>query len=53
MTPYDAKGMRNAALAGADPVVFFESQRVYDYGEMFEEAGVPEGYYESNWASHQ
>lgn len=45
-TPYDAKGMMNAALAGTDPVVFFESQRTYDYGEMFEEAGVPEGYYE-------
>ena len=46
VTPYDAKGMMNAALAGTDPVVFFESQKVYDYGEMFEEAGVPEGYYE-------
>jgi pyruvate/2-oxoglutarate/acetoin dehydrogenase E1 component len=46
VTPYDAKGMMNAALAGTDPVVFFESQKVYDYGEMFVEAGVPEGYYE-------
>jgi 2-oxoisovalerate dehydrogenase E1 component len=46
VTPYDAKGMMNAALAGADPVVFFESQKVYDFGEMFVEAGVPEGYYE-------
>jgi len=46
VTPYDAKGMMNAALAGTDPVVFFESQKIYDYGEMFEEAGVPEGYYE-------
>ena len=46
MTPYDAKGMMNAALAGTDPVVFFESQKVYDYGEMFVEEGVPEGYYE-------
>jgi len=46
VTPYDAKGMMNAALAGADPVVFFESQKVYDYGEMFAEGGVPEGYYE-------
>ena len=27
-------------------MVFFESQKVYDYGEMFESAGVPEGYYE-------
>jgi 2-oxoisovalerate dehydrogenase E1 component len=46
VTPYDAKGMMNAALAGTDPVIFFESQRCYDYGEMFQEAGVPEGYYE-------
>ena len=46
VTPYDAKGMMNAALAGTDPVVFFESQKVYDYGEMFVEEGVPEGYYE-------
>lgn len=44
-TPYDAKGMLNAALNGSDPVVFFESQRLYDIGEMFE-AEVPAGYYE-------
>jgi hypothetical protein len=36
----------NAALAGTDPVVFFESQKIYDFGEMFVESGVPEGYYE-------
>jgi 2-oxoisovalerate dehydrogenase E1 component len=46
VTPYDAKGMMNAALAGTDPVVFFESQKIYDYGEAFVEEGVPEGYYE-------
>jgi 2-oxoisovalerate dehydrogenase E1 component len=46
VTPYDAKGMMNAALAGSDPVIFFESQKIYDYGEMFVEQGVPEGYYE-------
>lgn len=45
VTPYDAKGMMNAALVGSDPVVFFESQRLYDIGEMFEPE-VPEGYYE-------
>lgn len=50
VTPYDAKGMMNAALAGSDPVVFFESQKVYDYGEMFVESGVPEGYYEIDLA---
>ena len=46
VTPYDAKGMMNTALAGTDPVVFFESQKVYDVGEMFVQEGVPEGYYE-------
>ena len=45
-TPYDAKGLMNAALAGTDPVVFFESQKIYDVGEQFRESGVPEGYYE-------
>ncbi|NLX77302.1 MAG: dehydrogenase [Clostridiaceae bacterium] len=45
-TPYDAKGLLNSALSGTDPVVFFESQRIYDIGEMFHEGGVPEGYYE-------
>jgi 2-oxoisovalerate dehydrogenase E1 component len=46
VTPHDAKGMLNTALAGTDPVVFFESQKIYDMGEMFEPGGVPEGYYE-------
>ena len=46
VTPYDAKGLLNAALAGTDPVIFFESQRIYDIAEMFHEGGVPEGYYE-------
>lgn len=45
-TPYDAKGLMNTALAGTDPVVFFESQRIYDVGEQFRKEGVPEGYYE-------
>ncbi len=45
VTPYDAKGMMNTALAGTDPVVFFESQRLYDIGELFE-TEVPEAYYE-------
>ncbi|MDD4494197.1 MAG: thiamine pyrophosphate-dependent enzyme, partial [Eubacteriales bacterium] len=45
-TPYDAKGLMNTALVGTDPVIFFESQRIYDIGEMFHEEGVPEGYYE-------
>jgi 2-oxoisovalerate dehydrogenase E1 component len=45
-TPYDAKGLMNSALQGTDPVIFFESQRIYDIGEMFHASGVPEGYYE-------
>lgn len=45
-TPYDAKGLMNAALQGSDPVVYFESQRIYDIGEQFHKGGVPEGYYE-------
>ncbi len=45
-TPYDAKGMMNMALRGTDPVLFFESQKLYDVGEMFAEEGVPKEYYE-------
>ena len=45
-TPYDAKGLMNQALNGTDPVVFFESQRIYDKGEEFHEGGVPTTYYE-------
>ena len=45
-TPYDAKGMLNLALRGTDPVIFFESQLLYDMNEQFEKNGVPEGYYE-------
>lgn len=46
VSPYDAKGLMNSALQGTDPVVFFESQRLYDIGEQFHQGGVPEGYYE-------
>ncbi len=45
-TPYDAKGLMNAALRGTDPVIFFESQRIYDIGEKFHDGGVPADYYE-------
>jgi 2-oxoisovalerate dehydrogenase E1 component len=45
-TPYDAKGMLNTALRGTDPVVFFESQRLYDIGRAVREGSVPAGYYE-------
>ncbi|ASB48034.1 alpha-ketoacid dehydrogenase subunit alpha/beta [Alkalitalea saponilacus] len=45
-TPYDAKGLMNTALQGTDPVIYFESQRLYDIGEQFHEEGVPAGYYE-------
>lgn len=46
VTPYDTKGLLNAALNGTDPVIFFESQKLYDKGEMFHEGGVPTEYYE-------
>lgn len=46
VTPYDAKGIMNKALSECDPVIFFESQKIYDYPELFNEEGVPEGYYE-------
>lgn len=46
VSPYDAKGLMNSALQGTDPVIFFESQRLYDIGEQFHKGGVPEGYYE-------
>ena len=45
-TPYDAKGLMATALSGTDPVVFFESQRIYDVGEQFHQGGVPAEYYE-------
>ena len=45
-TPYDAKGLMYSALIGTDPVVFFESQRIYDQPEQFVEGGVPVGRYE-------
>lgn len=45
-TPYDAKGMLNLALHGTDPVVFFESQRLYSEPEILVEGGVPVDYYE-------
>ena len=44
-TPYDAKGLMGTALSSEDPVVFFESQRLYDTPELFHAGGVPEGYY--------
>lgn len=44
-TPYDAKGMLNYALSRTDPVIYFESQLLYDKGEEFEKE-VPVGYYE-------
>jgi len=45
-TPYDAKGLMYSALLGSDPVVFFESQRIYDQPEMFVPGGVPAEAYE-------
>jgi len=45
-TPYEAKGLMYKALEGTDPVVFFESQRLYDVGEQFQPGGVPLERYE-------
>jgi 2-oxoisovalerate dehydrogenase E1 component len=44
-TPYDAKGLLASALSSEDPVVFFESQRLYDTVEQFRSSGVPTDYY--------
>ena len=43
-TPYDAKGLMTSALSGSDPVVFFESQRLYGITEWFQKE-VPAGTY--------
>ena len=43
-TPYDARGLMTAALNGTDPVLFFESQRLYNRGEEFRE--IPREAYE-------
>lgn len=45
VSPYDAKGLMASALSGDDPVIFFESQRLYDMAEMFHPGGVPTEYY--------
>lgn len=45
-TPYDAKGLLTSALVGTDPVIFFESQRIYDMTEWFHPGGVPTESYE-------
>ena len=44
-TPYDAKGLLISCIEDNDPVIFFESQRLYDIGELFEKE-VPADYYE-------
>lgn len=45
VTPYDAKGILHTALNGTDPLVYFESQRLYQNGEEFAK-DVPAGFYE-------
>ena len=47
-TPYEAKGIMQAAMNGTDPTIIFESQRIYDKGEEFHKGGVPAEEYE--WA---
>jgi len=46
VTPYEAKGVMQAALNGTDPCLIFESQRIYDKGEEFHQGGVPVEEYE-------
>jgi len=48
VTPYEAKGIMQAALNGTDPCIILESQRIYDKGEEFRKEGVPVEEYE--WA---
>lgn len=43
-TPYDAKGLMQSALDGTDPVIFFESQKLYGITEKFK-GNVPEKRY--------
>jgi 2-oxoisovalerate dehydrogenase E1 component len=43
-TPYDAKGLLASALSGSDPVIFFESQQLYDRTEIVHPE-VPAEYY--------
>ena len=43
-TPHDAKGLMATALAGNDPTMVFESQRLYDRVETLEPGGVPADY---------
>jgi 2-oxoisovalerate dehydrogenase E1 component len=43
-TPYDAKGLMASALSGNDPVIFFESQRLYGITEWFQKE-VPARHY--------
>lgn len=45
-TARDAKGLMASALRGNDPVVFFESQRLYDQVEVVHSDGVPSDDYE-------
>lgn len=45
-TPYEAKGIMQAALNGTDPCIIMESQRIYDKGEEFHQGGVPAEEYE-------
>ena len=40
-TAHDAKGLLASALTGNDPVLFFESQRLYDSVETVHTEGVP------------
>ncbi|MFI3229682.1 MAG: thiamine pyrophosphate-dependent enzyme [Bacillota bacterium] len=44
-TPYDCKGLMNSCLADSNPIIFFESQSLYNQKEIFEKEGVPKDQY--------
>ncbi len=44
-TPYDCKGLMCSCLESSDPVIFFESQSLYNKTEQFADKGVPNGKY--------
>ena len=52
-TPYDAKGMLNLALSGTDPVIFFESQKLYGIGKCSKRTECLKGTMKHRWASLQ
>jgi len=53
VTPYDAKGMMNTALAGTDPWCSWKARRSNDFGEMFVSRAFRKATTKSTWPSHR